>query len=154
MVVWQSSNPAGIYLLKDSNRNPRTRNEICSRLTIKNQNEARGVVLVFLILTLNTRLVAVFLLLTLNMKLPGGKYASAFDKVLFLKYLHYFNLIMAGFCNPHFGTALHITPCLHPNRSILKTCRISSSVNLYDIGKIYKLVHSFPEICWDQNLFC
>ena len=49
--------PAGIYLFKVSNRNTRTRCEICSKLTIKASER---------------HLVLVFLLLTLNMQLPTG----------------------------------------------------------------------------------
>ena len=47
----------GIYLLKVNNRNTRTRCKICSKLTIKSpkrhQNDAIGLVLVCLLLTLN-----------------------------------------------------------------------------------------------------
>ena len=43
--------PADIYLLKVNNRNSRTRCEICSKLAIKIPEH--GVVLVFLLLTLN-----------------------------------------------------------------------------------------------------
>ena len=43
---------AGIYLLKVNNRNTRTRCEICSKLTI-HQNDDNGVILVSLLLTLN-----------------------------------------------------------------------------------------------------
>ena len=38
--------PARIYLFKVNNRNTRTRCQICSKLTIKHQNDATGVVLV------------------------------------------------------------------------------------------------------------
>ena len=55
----KTSYPVGIYPLKVNNRNTRTRCEICSKLTIKrHQNNANGVVLMFLLLTLNTKLPA------------------------------------------------------------------------------------------------
>ena len=46
-------NPVSIYLLKVNNRSTRTRCEICSKSAIKTQNDASGVVLVSLLLTLN-----------------------------------------------------------------------------------------------------
>ena len=49
--------PAGNYIFKVSNRNTRTRCDICSKLTIKtperHQNDTIGVALVSLVLTLN-----------------------------------------------------------------------------------------------------
>ena len=45
--------PAGIYLLKVNNKKTRARCEICSKLTIKIPEQATGVVLVSLFLTLN-----------------------------------------------------------------------------------------------------
>ena len=49
--------PVDNYMLKASNRNTKTRCEICSKLTIKtperHQNDAIGIVLVSLLLTLN-----------------------------------------------------------------------------------------------------
>ena len=45
--------PAGIYMLKVSNRNTRTRCGICSKSTKSHQNDANCVVLAFLLLTLN-----------------------------------------------------------------------------------------------------
>ena len=44
---------ANIYLFKVNNRKTRKRWEICSKLTIKHQNEAIDVVLVVLLLTLD-----------------------------------------------------------------------------------------------------
>ena len=44
--------PLGIYVLKVNNRNTRKRSEICSKLTMKNQNDVSYVVLVFLSLTM------------------------------------------------------------------------------------------------------
>ena len=44
--------PLGIYVLKGNNRNTRKRSEICSKLTMKNQNDVSYVVLVFLSLTM------------------------------------------------------------------------------------------------------
>ena len=43
--------PANIYLFKVNNRRIRERCEICSKLTIKHQNDVNDVVLVFLLLT-------------------------------------------------------------------------------------------------------
>ena len=43
--------PARIHLLKVNNRNTRTSCQICWKLTVKNQNDAFGVVLVSLLLT-------------------------------------------------------------------------------------------------------
>ena len=67
--------PAGIYLLKVNNRN--TRKKVWNMFKVNNkdtkttphQNDANGVVLVSLLLTLNIfhTFVLVFLLLTLNM---------------------------------------------------------------------------------------
>ena len=53
---WHASNycPASKYMLRFSNRNTRNRFEICSKLTIKHQNDVNDIVLVFLLLTLNT----------------------------------------------------------------------------------------------------
>ena len=49
-----ATDPAGIYLLKDDNRNTRIRCEICPKLTIKNISEhISHLVLVFLLLTLS-----------------------------------------------------------------------------------------------------
>ena len=45
--------PIVIYLVKANNRNTKTKCEICSKLTIKIQNDAIGFVLVSLLLTLN-----------------------------------------------------------------------------------------------------
>ena len=45
--------PTGIYLLKTNNKNIKIRCEICSKLTIRHKNNANGVVLVSLLLTLN-----------------------------------------------------------------------------------------------------
>ena len=58
----------GNYMLKVTNRNTKTRCEICSKLTIKIQNDVIGVFLVSLLLTLNIfhDVVLVSLLLTLN----------------------------------------------------------------------------------------
>ena len=52
---WHASNycPASKYMLRFSNRNTRNRFEICSKLTIKHQNDVNDIVLVFLLLTLN-----------------------------------------------------------------------------------------------------
>ena len=44
--------PLGIYVLKVNNRNTRKRSEICSKLTMKKQNDVSYVVLVFLSLTM------------------------------------------------------------------------------------------------------
>ena len=53
---WHPSNycPASKYMLSFNNRNTRNRFEICSKLTIKHQNDVNDIVLVFLLLTLNT----------------------------------------------------------------------------------------------------
>ena len=45
--------PAGIYLLKVNNRKTRKRCDLCSKLTIKTPEDAIGIVLVSLLLTLN-----------------------------------------------------------------------------------------------------
>ena len=45
--------PAGNYLFKINNRNTRKMCEICSKLIIRHQNSAIGVVLVSVLLTLN-----------------------------------------------------------------------------------------------------
>ena len=51
----QTSIPVGIYVLKVNNGNSRTRCEIYSKLIIKtSEGHAIGIVLVFLLLTLNT----------------------------------------------------------------------------------------------------
>ena len=47
------SYPISIYPFKVNNRNTRTRCEICSKSTKRHQNDANGVVLVSLLLTLN-----------------------------------------------------------------------------------------------------
>ena len=47
-----SINLANIYSFKVNNSNTRKMCEICSKLTIKHQNDVIGVVLVFLLLTL------------------------------------------------------------------------------------------------------
>ena len=49
-LLFYTSNPVGIYLLKVNNRNARTGCEICSKLTIKTT------VLVFLLLTFNMQM--------------------------------------------------------------------------------------------------
>ena len=63
-----AGDPAGIYLLKVSNRNTKTRFEICSKLTIKTperrQWRCSGVFVNFKHVS---HLVLVFLLLTLDM---------------------------------------------------------------------------------------
>ena len=64
-------NPVGIYLLKFNDRNPRTRCEICSKLTIKapeRQWRRSGVFVVnFEHISHISHLVLVLMLLTLNM---------------------------------------------------------------------------------------
>ena len=45
--------PTGIYLLKTNNKNIKIRCEICSKLTIRHKNNANGVILVSLLLTMN-----------------------------------------------------------------------------------------------------
>ena len=57
---------AGIYLLKNNNRNTRTRCEICSKLTIKT-SERRWPGVFIVNFEHISHLVMVFLLLTLNM---------------------------------------------------------------------------------------
>ena len=47
------SRPGTYYLLKVNNRNTRMRYEMCSKLTIKHQNDFSDVVLVSLLLTWN-----------------------------------------------------------------------------------------------------
>ena len=61
--------PAGIYLLKVSNKNTRARCEICSKLTIKIPERRQWRCSGIFIVTFEhiTHLVLVFLLLTLNM---------------------------------------------------------------------------------------
>ena len=46
--------PANIYFFKVNNRNPRKRCEICSKLTLKHQNDVSDVVLLFLLLIMLT----------------------------------------------------------------------------------------------------
>ena len=46
--------PANIYFFKVNNRNPGKRCEICSKLTLKHQNDVSDVVLLFLLLILLT----------------------------------------------------------------------------------------------------
>ena len=48
-----SKHPANNHLIKVNNKNTRRRYEICSKLTIKNQNDVNDVALVFLLLTVN-----------------------------------------------------------------------------------------------------
>ena len=68
VLFFNSSWPAGIYLLKVNNRNTRTRCEICSKLTIntpeRRQWRRSGVFIVNF--EHISHLVLVFLLLTLN----------------------------------------------------------------------------------------
>ena len=73
--MWQSSNPAGIYLLQVNNRNNRTRCEICSKLTIKTPERCQGRRSGVFIVNFEhiSHLIPVFLLLTLNMSLLAGK---------------------------------------------------------------------------------
>ena len=60
-------NPAGNYLFKVNNRNTGTRCELCSKLTIKNQNDDIGVFGVFIVnFEYISHLLLVFLLLTLS----------------------------------------------------------------------------------------
>ena len=61
--------PAGIYLLRVSNRNTRTRCEICSKLTIKTPEQCQWCYSGVFIVNYEdiSHLVLVFLLLTLNM---------------------------------------------------------------------------------------
>ena len=47
------NNPAGNYMIRVNNRNTITKFEVCLKLTIKNQNDYTGVVLVLPLLTLN-----------------------------------------------------------------------------------------------------
>ena len=72
------STPAGIYLLKVNNKSTRTRCEICSKLTIKTLERRQwrhsGVFIVHF--EHISYLVLVFLLLTLNRKLLAGATAS------------------------------------------------------------------------------
>ena len=69
LIFIKLSNPSGIYLLKASNRNTRTRCEICSRLTIKTPEWSQwGLFGVFNVNFEHTSHLALgFLLLTLNM---------------------------------------------------------------------------------------
>ena len=60
-----------IYRLKINNRNPRTRCEVCSKLTIKPSKGRRSGVFIVNFEHIS-QLVLVFLLLTLNMLLPAG----------------------------------------------------------------------------------
>ena len=72
MLGWPLARLHNFYLLKVNNGNIRTRGEICSKLTIKQQNDATGIVLVFLLLTLNIfHTLLVFLLSTLNIVIAG-----------------------------------------------------------------------------------
>ena len=68
-------NPAGMYLLKVSNRSTRARCEICSKLTIKiperRQWRRSGIFIVNF--EHISHLVPAFLLFTLNMQLTAGK---------------------------------------------------------------------------------
>ena len=63
--------PVGIYMLKVNNRNTRARCEICSKLTIKIQDDANGHWCrsgIFIVnFEHNSHRVLVFLLLTLSM---------------------------------------------------------------------------------------
>ena len=56
-VIEKPENPVNICLFKVNDKNSRKRSEICSKLTIKTpercQNDVSGVVLIFLLLTLN-----------------------------------------------------------------------------------------------------
>ena len=45
--------PERIYLLRVNNRNTKTMCEICSKLTLRHQNDAIAVVMMSLVLTLN-----------------------------------------------------------------------------------------------------
>ena len=73
MKKWKSKNrcnllrlfPVNIYLLKVSNRNTKTRSEICSKLTVKTPERRQGVFIVNF--EHISHLVLVFLLLILNM---------------------------------------------------------------------------------------
>ena len=65
---WDESYPPGIYLLKVSNRNTRTRCEVCSELTTKTPERRHCRSGVFIVNFEHiSHLVPVFLLLTLNM---------------------------------------------------------------------------------------
>ena len=65
----ESTNPAGIYLLKVDNRNTRARCEICSKLTIKTPERRHWRRSDVFIVNFEhiSHLVLVFLLLSLNM---------------------------------------------------------------------------------------
>ena len=66
--VWQVS-PVGVYLLKVNNRDTRTKNKICSKLTIKTPERRQGRHSSIFIVNFEhiLHIVLVFLLLKLNM---------------------------------------------------------------------------------------
>ena len=74
--------PAGIYLLKDNDRNTRTRCKIRSKLTIKTPERRQWRLSGVFIVNFEhiPYLVLVFLLLTLNMYLPDWIYKSKMHK--------------------------------------------------------------------------